>query len=106
MFSIEKQQLLACLRDDTLILIDLRQNKVIQTFSHNHFQVSSDTNKAILSPDSQYACAGSQDGSIFVWNTTNGVCENALTKKHTYERNPCFHISSAHTFFLEQWSLQ
>jgi autophagy-related protein 16 len=75
------------LRDDTLQLIDLRQNKIIYSFSHDHFQVSNDTNKAILSPDGRYACVGSQDGSLFVWNTTNGVCEIVLNKKHTYEIN-------------------
>jgi hypothetical protein len=29
---LEKQQLLACFKDDTLKLIDLRQNKTICTF--------------------------------------------------------------------------
>jgi WD40 repeat protein len=82
---IEKQQLLACLRDDTLKLIDLRQYSTIQTFSHDQFQVSTDTTKAVLSPDGRYACAGSQDGSLFIWNTANGVCEKVFSKKHTYE---------------------
>ncbi len=84
-FPIEKNQLLACLKDDTLQLIDLRQNRVIHTLSNDNFQVSTDTSKAILSPDGQYACAGSHDGSVLVWNTTNGVCESVLIKKHAYE---------------------
>jgi autophagy-related protein 16 len=87
LFSIEKQQLLACLKDDRLNLIDLRQNKIIYSLTHDQFQVSTDTNKAILSPDGRYACTGSQDGSLFVWNTTNGSCERVLSKKHTYEIN-------------------
>ena len=78
---------MVCLKNDTLNLIDLRQNNVIQTFNHDYFQVTTDTHKAILSPDGQYACAGSQDGSLFVWNTLNGTCEQVLTKKHTYEIN-------------------
>ncbi|CAF1575256.1 unnamed protein product [Rotaria sp. Silwood1] len=82
-YNVEKHQLLACFRDDTLKLIDLRQNNIIYSLSHNDFQVSTDTNKAILSPDGHYACAGSQDGSLFIWNTTNGICEKVLNKKHT-----------------------
>ncbi|CAF3404607.1 unnamed protein product [Rotaria sp. Silwood1] len=68
----EKQLLLACSRDDTLKLIELRENRVIQTFSHDDFKVASDTVKAILSPDSTYACAGGNDGTVFIWNTTTG----------------------------------
>lgn len=79
----EKQQLLICLRDDTLHLLDLRQNSVIRTFTHDQFQINTDTNKAILSPDGQYACAGSQDGSLFIWNTNTGVCEKVLSRKHS-----------------------
>lgn len=72
------------MKDDTLKLIDIRQNSVLNTFHHNEFKVSTDTNKAILSPDGRYACVGSQDGSIFIFNTINGVCEKVLSKKHTY----------------------
>ncbi|CAF0804071.1 unnamed protein product [Adineta ricciae] len=82
-YNQEKNQLLACFKDDTLKLIDLRQHKTLHTFSHDYFKVSTDTAKAILSPDGQYACAGSQDGSLFVWNTENHVCENVLRQKHT-----------------------
>ncbi len=59
--------------------------------------MSTDTNKAVLSPDGRYACVGSHDGSLVVWNTTNGVCENVLNKKHTYEKDRfdlIFHLIS------------
>ncbi|CAF3236892.1 unnamed protein product [Rotaria sp. Silwood2] len=79
----EKQLLLACSRDDTLKLIELRENRVIQTFSHDDFKVASDTIKAVLSPDCTYACAGSNDGSVFVWNTTTGKIERVLNKEHS-----------------------
>jgi autophagy-related protein 16 len=82
-YNNEKQQLLACFKDDTLKLIDLRQNKTIHTFSHDNFKISNDTTKAILSPDGRYACVGSHDGSLFVWNTETGLCENVLERKHT-----------------------
>ncbi|CAF1013663.1 unnamed protein product [Adineta ricciae] len=79
----EKQLLLACSRDDTLKLIELRENRVIQTFSHDDFKVTSDTVKAVLSPDCAYACAGGNDGSVFVWNTTTGKVEKVLNKEHS-----------------------
>ncbi|CAF0785653.1 unnamed protein product [Rotaria sordida] len=81
-YNDEKQQLLACFKDDTLKLIDLRQNKTIYTFKHDNFKVSTDTNKAVLSPDGRYACVGSQDGSLVVWNMDNQHCENVLKQKH------------------------
>jgi WD40 repeat protein len=63
------------------------ETHILCDFSHDNFQVSTDTNKAILSPDGRYACVGSHDGSLFFWNTTNGVFESILKKKHTYDRN-------------------
>ena len=85
-------------------MIDLRQNQVIYSFNNDDFQVSTDTNKAILSPDGRYACAGSQNGSLFVWNTTNGICERVLHRKHTYDHHRLCH-SLLHSIFdfLEQW---
>jgi len=54
-------------------------------FSHENFKVSTDTTKAILSPDGRYACVGSQDGSLVIWNTENKNCEIVLKRKHTYD---------------------
>ncbi|CAF4332014.1 unnamed protein product [Rotaria socialis] len=82
-FNDEKRTLLACFKDDTLKLIDLRQNKTIYTFSHDNFKVSTDTHKAVLSPDARYACVGSHDGSLVVWNMENAQCENVLKQKHS-----------------------
>jgi len=69
--------------DEAEQMLDLRQNKKICTFSHDNFKVSTDTTKAILSPDGRYACVGSQDGSLVVWNTEDKHCENVLKRKHT-----------------------
>ncbi|CAF4483973.1 unnamed protein product, partial [Rotaria sp. Silwood2] len=52
-------------------------------FSHDDFKVASDTIKAVLSPDCTYACAGSNDGSVFVWNTATGKIEKVLNKEHS-----------------------
>ncbi|CAF0892422.1 unnamed protein product, partial [Didymodactylos carnosus] len=78
----DKQLLLACSRDDTLKLIELKENRVLQTFSHDDFKVGSDSIRAVLSPDCTYVCAGSQDGSLIIWNTTNGKVEKVL-KDHS-----------------------
>jgi WD40 repeat protein len=75
------------------------------TFSDDNFQVSTDTQKAILSPDGQYACVGSQDGSLVFWNTTSGICETVLKKKHKYEKEKTS-IDLLLPCALEQWSLQ
>ena len=50
--------------------------------SDENFKVSTDTVKAVLSPDGRYACAGSQDGSIIVWNLETEQCELVLKRKH------------------------
>lgn len=81
-FNAGKQQLLACLKDDNIQLIDLRQNRTLCTLKHDKFQVNTDTHKAVLSPDAQYVCTGSQDGSLIVWNTSTSFCENVLERKH------------------------
>ena len=90
--SIEKNLLLACLKDETLQLIDLRQNRVLHTMSNESFEVRNDTNKAILSPDGRYACAGSFNGSVLFWSTTDGVCEKVFHKKHTYANVSLFYL--------------
>ncbi len=105
-FILEKQQLLSCFKDDTLKLIDLRQNKTIYTFTHDNFKASTDTTKAILSPDGRYACVGCHDGSLVIWNTLNKQCESVLKQKHTYEILKKYSISFyMKIIFLEQWSL-
>ncbi len=45
--------------------------------------MTSDTVKAVLSPDCAYACAGGNDGSLFIWNTANGKIEKVLNKEHS-----------------------
>lgn len=52
-------------------------------FSHDDFKVASDTVKAVLSPDGNYACAGGSDGSVFVWNISTGKAEKVLSKEHS-----------------------
>ncbi|XP_066251235.1 autophagy-related protein 16-1 isoform X3 [Euwallacea similis] len=70
--------LLACVRDDTLKLIDLRMNQVVKSFSHEGFKVGCDWSRATFSPDGQYAAVGSSEGSIFIWGVSSGKVESIL----------------------------
>ncbi len=67
--------------------------------SHDNFKVSTDTTKAILSPDGRYACAGSHDGSLVVWNTETRHCENVLKQKHAYDCKDIPIILDEYSFF-------
>nr|XP_047131027.1 autophagy-related protein 16-1-like isoform X3 [Hydra vulgaris] len=63
--SQDMNYLLACTRDDSLKLIDLRRNQIVSTYS----------------PDAQYALCGSHDNNIYVWNTRTNQLDKVL-KEH------------------------
>ena len=69
------QTLLACTRADELELLDLRNPSAaaVTRFTAPGFHVGCDWTRAVLSPDGEYASAGSGDGSLYVW----GVRESA-----------------------------
>ncbi|XP_072256255.1 protein Atg16l2 isoform X2 [Pyxicephalus adspersus] len=79
----DQTQLLSCSRDDALNLIDLRQGNVLQVFRADGFKCGCDWTKAILSPDSSYAMAGSSDGTIFIWNAQTALLERSLNGEHS-----------------------
>ncbi|XP_070538023.1 autophagy-related protein 16-1-like isoform X2 [Ptychodera flava] len=78
-----RSMLLACTRDDSLKIIDLRMSQVITTCCADGFHVGNDYTRAVFSPDGQYALAGSQDGSVCIWETNTGRLETRLTKEHS-----------------------
>ncbi|XP_050304007.1 autophagy-related protein 16-1 isoform X2 [Anthonomus grandis grandis] len=79
--SRDSKYLLACVRDDTLELIDLRMNQVVTTYNCDGFKVGCDWSRATFSPDGQYVAVGSSDGSVYIWGVTNGKIETIL-KEH------------------------
>ncbi|WAR28352.1 A16L1-like protein, partial [Mya arenaria] len=86
--SPDRTSLLVCTREDTLKVIDLRQNQVIYTLCDDNFKVGYDWSRAVFSPDGTYACAGSSDGTLFIWNIARGKVEKTL-KEHTHSILAC-----------------
>ncbi|XP_050427904.1 autophagy-related protein 16-1 [Adelges cooleyi] len=60
--------LLSCVRDDTLRLIDLRTNKIINTFDADGFKVGCDWTRAVFNLEYDHVAVGSSDGSVFIWD--------------------------------------
>lgn len=60
--------LLCSARDDSLTLLDLRNNDQMHVYSAEQYRSSSDYSRAVISPGDSFVAAGSADGHIFVWN--------------------------------------
>ena len=75
--------LLSCVRDESLKLLDLRMNQVVRTFCADGFKVGCDWTRCKFSPDNQYIVVGSSDGSVFIWNSSNGKLEKVLRDQHS-----------------------
>ncbi|XP_028405622.1 autophagy-related protein 16-1-like [Dendronephthya gigantea] len=76
--SPDRNTLLAATRGDALKLINLRMNQVSGTLSANGLKIATDCTRACFSPDGSYVSCGSQDGSIFIWDTTTLKPEKVL----------------------------
>ncbi|KAM4567110.1 ATG16 autophagy related 16-like 2 isoform 2-T2 [Odontesthes bonariensis] len=82
--SSDHRQLLSCCRDDCLQLVDLRRwNNDRMCFRAEGFKCSSDSTKAVISPDGCYLAAGSADGTVYIWNVSSGNLETRLPDQHS-----------------------
>ena len=84
-----QHQLLSCDRDDSLKVLDLRMNQVVQSFSADGFKVGCDWTRAAFSPDGEYVTAGSSDGQLFVWSAVSGRLDACLKDAHSVNVNAC-----------------
>ncbi|XP_040169325.1 autophagy-related protein 16-1 isoform X1 [Anopheles arabiensis] len=93
--------LLSCVRDDTINLLDLRQNRIVRTFRNDNFKVGCDWSRVAFSPSSSRIAAGSADGSVYIWNI-NGPLETVLKDPNT-DRNWFFHSGSGAAVTAVSW---
>lgn len=70
-------------RDNCLKLFDIRKFVNLSTFSHNDYKNMLNFNKACTSPCGQYACAGSSNGNVFIWNIKSNKIDSILKEGHT-----------------------
>ncbi len=76
--------LLACSRDDSLNVFDLRSLKTPQkVFRTDGFRVAVDYTRAAFSPDSEYIAVGSSEGTVFIWSAANTEQPVKVLRKHT-----------------------
>ena len=76
--------ILACTRDNRITLFDVRNaNQQVATLATEGFQVGCDWTRAAFSPDSEYVCAGSANGSVYIWSiNTPDKLEKSLHNGH------------------------
>lgn len=82
--SPDSHLLLSCCRDDAIHLFDLRGRSFSHTcLSSEGFICSSDSNKAVISPDRGLVAGGSSDGAVYVWDVSSGRVQTRLTDQHS-----------------------
>nr|QCC87394.1 autophagy protein ATG16 [Bursaphelenchus xylophilus] len=77
--STDGQLLLACCRDETLSLIDLRENEIVHIYAADQFRTSYEYCKCAISPGGGYVSAGSWDGQLYIFNLQSTKLEKVLT---------------------------
>lgn len=81
--SRDRNYLLACVRDDSLVTIDLRMNqKICTTYTDDEFHVGCDWTRAAFSNSGEYIAVGSADGTVFIFNVATNTVEKKL-KEHS-----------------------
>lgn len=72
-------KILCSLRDNTIKCLDVRRMGVLQTYTDEKFRIGSDSYRAKFSADGQYISCGSNDGSLYIWDTNTAKVEKILT---------------------------
>lgn len=76
----DNKSILCSCRDETLSLVDLRNNGILHIYSAERYKSASDNCKCLISPNGCYVGSGSADGNIFIWNTNTTRLEKVLFK--------------------------
>lgn len=72
-------KILCSLRDNTIKCLDMRRMGVLQTYTDEKFKIGSDSYRAKFSIDGQYITCGSNDGSLYIWDSNTAKVEKVLT---------------------------
>lgn len=72
-------KILCSLRDNTIKCLDVRRMGVLQTYTDEKFKIGSDSYRAKFSNDGQLITCGSNDGSLYLWDTNSAKVEKILT---------------------------
>ncbi|GFU96415.1 autophagy-related protein 16-1 [Trichonephila clavipes] len=70
---------LASEQDGKLKIFDLRTFKEVRSMSETNFQIVCSWTRAKFGPDGKYCCCGSENGSVYLWNSITGALEKELT---------------------------
>eukprot|EP01112_Ceratiomyxa_fruticulosa_P022729 TRINITY_DN8424_c0_g1_i2.p1 TRINITY_DN8424_c0_g1~~TRINITY_DN8424_c0_g1_i2.p1 ORF type:complete len:566 (-),score=101.35 TRINITY_DN8424_c0_g1_i2:70-1767(-) len=77
-------------RDHLTRVVDIRTFETLMTFKDDNYRNGLNHTRSSWSPDSHYVAAGSTNGSIFIWNTSNGKTERVINKNaHTSAVSCC-----------------
>lgn len=70
--------LLTSSRDNLLKVWDLRQNAVVVTLKDEAYRSGLNWGRACFSPCGKYAAAGGAEGSLFIWQVSDGTLVKQL----------------------------
>lgn len=91
----DDRTIVACLRDNCLCVTDIRKFDSRITLKADGFVVPFDWSSPCISPDSNYVAAGSQNGSIIIWDV-NKKNKHSILNGHRFPVIGCLWNDSGH----------
>lgn len=80
--SADKSCLLACARDETVSIIDLKSTLITAVLCADGFRTTTDWSRAVFSPDAAYVSVGSADGGVYIWEVASQKVHSVLKEHH------------------------
>lgn len=75
--------LIACSKDNTLSVLDLRTNQILSKLSHRDYITSSNFSKVCWSTDGKYIVSGGSSGDVFLWDAVSLEISDILRSGHS-----------------------